>query len=151
MSVYAAFDPASDVIDDPDFITPIAVLRSNEQIGPGGLALVTATIPGGVVVNAIVTPDPGRDLVISSNGVGIQADIKIITRFPLSLGGTGYTADLVRYAGREYRVISVKPYLYGSGWVKAQAKMTSINPVPETPAGDTTPSLPPASGGFLDQ
>jgi hypothetical protein len=150
MTVYAPFDPASEVVDDPDFLVPLAVIRSSETIGPGGLAQVVAEAPDGVIVNAIVTPDPGRDYIIDRDGRYVQADIKIVTRFPLTTGDADTATDEVIYNGIRYRVIRVMPYLYGAGWYKAQAKATTINPRVDENTGGVSPN-PPPSGGFLDR
>lgn len=150
MTVFAPFDPASEVVDDPDFLVPLAVFRSSESIGPGGIAQVVAQTPDGVVVNAIVLPDPGRDLIIDRDGRYVQADIKIITRFPLTSGDGDTAPDEVAYNGLRYRVMRVMPYLYGAGWYKAQAKSTSIAPLVDENTGSVSPT-PPPSGGFLDR
>lgn len=146
---FAPLDPASDVVDDPDFNVLITVLRDTQTIGPGGLAQIVAQTPGGVIINAIVTPDPGRQLILNDAGAQIQADIRIVTRFPLTEGGAGLAADDVIYAGRKYRIMRTQPYTFGTGWTRAQALMTSINPS----AADIDPSTPkaPSSGGFVDR
>jgi hypothetical protein len=150
MTVYAPHDPASEVVDDPDFLVPLAVFRSSESIGPGGLAQVVAQTPDGVVIYAVVTPDPGRDLIIDNAGRYVQADIKIITRFQLTAGDGDTAPDEVMYNGLRYRIMRAMPYLYGEGWCKAQAKATAIAPLIDENTGGVSPN-PPSSGGFLDR
>ncbi|WCS27238.1 hypothetical protein LOK46_10595 [Methylobacterium sp. NMS14P] len=134
----------SDVLDDPDFNTPITVLSSVEQVGSDGLAVAIEIVPGGVVVMAVVIPDGGRDLIQSSAGDMIQGDITVYTRYPLTTGSRTREPDVVFWNGDSYRIIQAKPWLFGDGYTQAICKLATIEPADPL----DTPGVPaPAPGG----
>ena len=127
MSIYGL--DVNDNFDDPDIAASaaFAVTRPAQAIGPNGDALDTPTtfvnIPGSV------TPDRARTLQRTAAMQKQVQSIRIITTFPLSVGGgidsdNSIDADIVTWNGATYTVIAVQDWSqWGGGFYEATADM----------------------------
>jgi galactose-6-phosphate isomerase len=110
----------SDILTDPDFVEMnLLCLRNAQTVGQDGIAVIaqTTTTFAGVVTNA-----SGLQLRRTADGEVISGSIFIATRFQLTDGSTGLTADIVQRGkgGLTYTVRDVAPYpKFGRGFVQA--------------------------------
>lgn len=110
----------SDILTDPDFVEMNLFCQRNAQsVGQDGIAVNTPTTTkfSGVVTNA-----SGMDLRRTAEGEIIYGSIFIATRFQLTDGTSGFTADIVQRGagGLTYTVRNVAPYTkFGRGFVQA--------------------------------
>ena len=108
----------SDVLDDPDFSDDSLIcVRNPQTIGTDGRAVSTpVTIPFSAVVTAI----SGEELKRTPDGEYMVGSISIITRFFLTSGKAGFSADVVQWNGRSYTISDIQDYSrYGAGFVQA--------------------------------
>lgn len=108
----------TDILSDPDFMdTGLARERLTQTVGSNGLAVnttITRKFAG------VVTSDSGNILERGPDGERIKGNMTIHTRFDLSDGSTGISADVVRWQGQRYTVSNVNSYShFGRGFIVA--------------------------------
>jgi hypothetical protein len=115
----------TDVLVDPDFVDSSLTCKrsalSTDGTGLGQLSTTTIGFAG------VVCSD--RGLVLDRTAVGERAfgSISIITQFRLRDSGTGATADIVQFNGREYTVTRVDDYSrFGRGFIQAIAELKPL-------------------------
>jgi hypothetical protein len=90
----------SDIVDDPDFITPcVQCYRRPRTTSNGGLAVITLQP---FMINATVVPASGRQLQRLADADRTSAGIAVFTTTPLQTESTSYAADLVVFKGQNY-------------------------------------------------
>lgn len=116
----------TDILADPDFMdTGLECERLTQTITGDGLAVNTPTI---LPFSAVVTSDKGDMLVRLATGERAEGSITVHTRFALSDGSTGQTADIVRWRGRRYTVTLVNDYShFGRGFVAATCDLIPLS------------------------
>ncbi|WP_281659644.1 hypothetical protein [Microvirgula aerodenitrificans] len=116
----------SDVLLDPDFMDrDLICQRSVQTVGDNGWAEVTTTE---TTFAGVVTSDSGDILERIASGERIKGSITIHTRFGLSDGAAGTTADVVVWQGRKYTVSNVNDYRhFGRGFVCATCDLMSLS------------------------
>lgn len=116
----------SDVLLDPDFCdTTLQCERYTASVDSKGRGTKTQTLVG---FAGVITSDRGERLVRNAVGEHATDTISVITRFKLRDAGTGVTADIVRWNGSRFTVISVNDYsTYGRGFVEAICEMIPLS------------------------
>ncbi|WP_293797222.1 head-tail adaptor [uncultured Pantoea sp.] len=112
----------SDVLLSPEFLdTNLWYRRNVQSVDADGIASNVATRQqfGGVV-----TVDRSLEARRMEAGQVIAGAILVITQTRLISGKTELDADVVEYAGADYRVTFVDPYTrYGAGFVQAHCEL----------------------------
>jgi hypothetical protein len=124
----------TDLLLDTDLAgSQFTVLRRQEAIDTHGRSQLTTT-PFTNVVGAVF-PTGENSLVRQADFSTQASTITVVTMFGLrgaSTDGTNnYQPDLVQWRGGNYIVKSVKPYLYGPGFVEAECTTVDLNAVPQ--------------------
>lgn len=111
----------SDLLTDPDFCDPIVIQRNSQSVTAQGLGVTT---PSQVQIGACVVPAGSLDLYRGMDAELLKGKIHIYTRFPLTAGENGITADIVFWRGRQYTVSAVDDFSnFGIGFVDATADL----------------------------
>lgn len=112
----------SDVLLSPEFLdTELWYRRNMQSVDADGIASNTVTRQqfGGVV-----TVDRSLEAKRMEAGQVIAGAILVVTQTRLISGKTDLDADIVEYAGADYRVTFVDPYSrYGGGFVQAHCEL----------------------------
>lgn len=112
----------SDVLLSPEFLdTELWYRRSVQSIDSDGFPVNDETRQqfGGVV-----TVDRSLEAKRMESGQVIAGAILVITQTRLISGKTALDADIVEFAGADYRVTFVDPYpRYGAGFVQAHCEL----------------------------
>lgn len=112
----------SDVLLSPEFLdTNLWYRRNVQSVDADGVASNVATRQqfGGVV-----TVDRSLEARRMEAGQVIAGAILVVTQTRLISGKTELDADVVEYAGADYRVTFVDPYTrYGAGFVQAHCEL----------------------------
>lgn len=111
--------PRLDVSDafDPDFMDPLACVRTAQTVGDNGRTIDTPTT---IPFSGVVTNDDGDTLQRGSDSARVAASINVTSPFVLRIAGTDCDADVVQWDGRAYTVTNVKDYgTYGAGFAIA--------------------------------
>ena len=120
------FLDCSDVLLDPDFCDPTLICQRNPVSANNngrGVFTGTQTLP----FTGVVTSDKGELLARGMVGEHATGAISIITRFMLIDAGTGMTADIVQWNGKQYTVTKVNDYsTYGIGFIEAIAELIPL-------------------------
>lgn len=136
----AAID-VSDLLEDPDFASALAILRRSELVGDNGRTVITETAilpaPMGVVMP--------KDSVIGGNAIERAPDMQYrgaallcYTKFrlrgpSLDANGQEWQPDVVVWNGNRYVVTLINDYAhFGQGYI--QAELSSMDGVDEPPA-----------------
>lgn len=111
------FLDVSELTVDPDFCQRLICTRSKQVVGADGLAV---NLPVRIPFTGVVTQLSGAELERNAVGELITGTILVCTRFRLTDGKIGLTADLVEFGPRRYTVINVYNYAqYGRGLIEA--------------------------------
>lgn len=115
----------SDILLDPDFLTTgLSVERLAQTVGTNGLAVNTPTTS---TFAGVVTNDKGDVLERIASGERVFGSITIHTRFRLSDGRAGESADVVTFGGRRYTVAEVHDWShFGRGFVAARCDLIPL-------------------------
>lgn len=116
----------SDLLTDPDFVdTTLVCIRQSQTVGLDGLAVDAQT---SVPFSGVVTSDSGAKLMRTPGGERIQDNMTIHTRFVLTDGASGFSADIVIWNGQRYTVASVNDYsTYGRGFISASCDLIPLS------------------------
>jgi hypothetical protein len=107
----------TEILMDPDFCQPLVCTRLKQTVGEDGLAVNT---PIRIPFTGVVTQVSGAQLERNAVGELITGTILVCTKFRLTDGKIGLTADIVTIGPRRYTVINVYNYSqYGQGFVEA--------------------------------
>jgi galactose-6-phosphate isomerase len=108
----------SELVVDPDFCeTNLYCNRLKQVVGENGLAVNT---PTKVRFTGVVTQVSGAELERNAVGELITGSILICTRFRLTDGKIGITADIIDFGPRSYTVVNVYNYSrFGRGLIEA--------------------------------
>jgi galactose-6-phosphate isomerase len=107
----------SEILTDPDFCQPLICNRLKQTVGEDGLAINT---PVRIRFTGVVTTVSGLELERNAVGELITGTILICTRFRLTDGKSGLSADIIDIGPRRYTVTNVYLYSqYGRGFVEA--------------------------------
>lgn len=116
----------SDLIGDPDFASFFKVERDTETVTTGGMAQFGPTTYDRIVG---VIENNNLDLSRLPEMAQVKGSIVIYTKFRLTNGGGGYTADKVYWAGNWYTVMVIEPwYAWGEGYVRAVCNLVAVTP-----------------------
>lgn len=112
----------SDILADPDFMdTGLMCERIAQSVGADGMAVNTTKL---YRFAGVVTSDSGDILERIASGERIKGSVTIHTRFQLSDGAAGQTADIVQWRGRRYTVSNVNDYShFGRGFICASCDL----------------------------
>jgi hypothetical protein len=112
----------NDVLTDPDFVnTNLICTRNVQEVNDNGIASLTSC---NITFTGVVTSVTGANLRRKADGELIYGDIMVITRFRLTDGKAGYTADIITFQQRTYTVVDVNNYSnYGRGFMEARCEL----------------------------
>jgi galactose-6-phosphate isomerase len=114
----------SDVLTDPDFFDQLVCTRKAETVTGQGLSQITPTV---VNFYGVVTSDRGELLERLAAGERAVGSILVVTKTPLVDAGSGQTADVVTWNGRDYTVQKINPYSrYGVGFIEAYCDLLPL-------------------------
>ncbi len=115
----------TDIISDPDFMdTGLVCERLVQTIGNNGIATNVQRL---MKFSGVITSDRGDILERVVQGERIVGSIMIHSRFRLTDGKAGFTADVVRWNGRRFTVSSVNDYSnFGRGFVCATCEILPL-------------------------
>lgn len=125
----------TELLTDPDFCeTNLFCSRMKQTVGEDGLAIDT---PTRIRFTGVVTMVSGAMLERNAVGELITGTILICTRFRLTDGKQGITADIVQWGPRTYTVTNVYNYSrFGRGFMEA---VCDLIPLEGTNAGAYDP------------
>lgn len=129
----------SELLTDPDFCQRLICTRLKQIVGENGLAVNS---PVRIPFTGVVTQMSGAELERNAVGELITGTILVCTKFRLTDGKVGLTADIITMGPRRYTVINVYNYSqYGQGFIEAVCDLI--------PLEGTTPGAyqPPACAG----
>lgn len=107
----------SDVLSDPDFLDSMTCTRNAQTVGANGIAALTPTV---FKFYGVVTMAGGDELKRLAEGERIVQTIRVISKFALTDGQAGQTADIVTWNGARYTVTQADDYSrYGQGFTQA--------------------------------
>lgn len=107
----------SEVLNDPDFCQRLICTRLKQTVGKNGLAVNTGI---NIPFTGVVTQLSGAELERNAVGELITGTILVCTRFRLTDGKVGLTADIVTVGVRRYTVTNIYNYSqYGRGLIEA--------------------------------
>lgn len=126
------FLDVSEVLLDPDFMdTSLVCHRQVQTVDEDNFATNT---PQDIPFSGVVTVDRSLEAKRMAAVQNISGAILIVTQFRLTQGKPGMDAstrldaDIVTYAGRDYRVTFVDPYTrYGAGFVQAHCELVDFD------------------------
>lgn len=118
----------SEVLDSPEFMTTVVLIRNVTTVGDDGLATtVVTTIPD---IQAVVTSDRGRNYQLTAEGQTVVGSILVHSRTTFNDGtastdGVNSTQpDRLTWKGRNYLVRQFDDYSeYGDGFTCARADL----------------------------
>jgi len=116
----------TDILLDVDFInTGLICERASQVVNENGLAINTAITKK---FAGIVTNDAGDILQRIATGEWIKGSITIHTKFILSDGSNGYTADIVIWQGQRYTVSNTQNYShFGRGFSASSCDLIPLS------------------------
>lgn len=116
----------SDVLLDPEFIDmSLVCVRQAQTVGNDGLAVNT---PTSTPFYGVVTNDTGDLLERRADGERIMASITVHTKFRLTAGKDGLSADIVTWDGDDYTVSAVANWSkYGRGFMMATCDLIPLS------------------------
>lgn len=115
----------SDVLTDPDFTDCLVCMRNAQVIDDNGRGTL---VPTPFPFYGIVTSEGGDELKRLAEGEIISQKIRIISKFLLTDGGIGFTADIVQWNGATYTVRQVDDYSrYGQGFTQATCELIPLS------------------------
>lgn len=121
----------SELLDDPDFVDSVTVLRRTQTVGDDGRVAETTSTFEGVVM--AISPTGNNDVQRLDDHQKQLRSIKVVTKFRLQGPTFGKGADLVAWQGSMYLVAVVDPYShFGIGFIEATLVSTNIQEVPLT-------------------
>ena len=112
----------TDIVNDPDFVDCISIIRRTSTVGTNGR---NTTVETPIAARGIVQAVKGNDLARLPEGARISEYISVFTQTPVYIDNAtpGYS-DLILWNGLRYRVTVVSPWLnWGRGWVRADCVM----------------------------
>lgn len=119
----------SEILDDPDFVDMVSVVRRSQVVDEHGRATTSSTTIKGV--GMAISPTGRNDVERLDDSQKQLRSIKAVTRFQLQGPTIGMHADMVAWQGSMYLVAIVDPYShFGGGFVEAILVSTNIQEVP---------------------
>lgn len=106
-----------DLLSDPDFTNEIKIMRFASDVSNEGEGLVEPISEH--VVDAVVIPNSGQQLMVLDDGSRISDSITIYCKLQLRAGTEKRDADEVRWDHNRYRVKISKKYAFGEGFYQA--------------------------------
>lgn len=115
----------TDILADPDFMdTGLVCERMAQSVNDSGLAVNTTKLK---TFSGVVTSNSGDILDRLTDGERIKGSITIHTRFRLSDGSAGFTADIVQWRGARYTVSQANDYShFGRGFIAANCDLIPL-------------------------
>jgi len=115
----------TDILSDPDFMnTGLVCERTSQTVGEDGIAVNTVRL---ITFSAVVTNDSGDILERIASGERVKGNITLHTKFVLTDGDDGLTADVVRWRGKRYTVSNVADYShFGRGFTVANCDIIPL-------------------------
>lgn len=114
----------SDALTDPELLTRLVCERNPQVVGDNGIASIATTK---MTFYGVVCSAGGSELQRLPEGERHQQTISIVTKFALTDGGDGNTADVVQFSGKRYTVKNVDPYQhFGQGFTQALCSLIPL-------------------------
>lgn len=112
----------SDILGDPDFADSAVVTRTTVTVDPQtGRTVETAT---GTPISVVVTSDKGQSLRRTPDAAVSDGSIIVHSIFRFTEGGNGFDADIVRWNGHDWTVVTTDDYSrYGAGFTCATCRL----------------------------
>jgi len=115
----------SDILSDPDFADSAVVTRAAVTVDPDTGR--TVEVPIETPISAVVTSDRGRNLQRNPEAAASEGSIIVHSTFTFTEGGNGVDADIVRWNGRDWTVVTVDDYSrYGAGFTVATCRLLDL-------------------------
>lgn len=115
----------SDVLSDPLFADSAVVIRSSVGVGPQTGRTVTDEVQ--TAISVVVTSDKGRNLQRNPEAAISTGSIVVHSAFRFTEGGNGVDADVLRWNGNDWTVVTVDDYSrYGAGFTVATCRLLKL-------------------------
>lgn len=117
----------SDILSDPDFADSAVLIRTTVTVDPGTGR--TVSIPVETAISVVQTSDKGQNLrrnpeaAISEGTVTFHSTVTFVE----GNADAGLDADIVRWNGRDWTVVTVDDYSrYGAGFTVATCRLLDL-------------------------
>lgn len=115
----------SDVLSDPDFADSAIVIRTAVSEDPATGRTVEAPTETPILV--VVTSDKGQSLRRTPDAAISDGSIVVHSTFRFTEGGNGVDADILRWNGSDWTVVTVDDYSrYGAGFTVATCRLLQL-------------------------
>lgn len=129
----------TELMSDPDFVSPFTVTRQGQLIDSFGRRGVSSTRKQKIFGS--IQPVSARTMEVQPNLTNVSGAIEIWTQFRLEGPSTTTEADTVTWNGNDYVVVNVESFTnFGRGYVHAIAQLRDLLAAsPATSVTDTGP------------
>lgn len=115
----------SDILSDPDFADIAVLVRTGVTVDPATGR--TISTPTETAISCVVTSDKGQNLRRIPDAAASEGSIIIHSTVTFTEGGDGQDADIIRWQGRDWTVITVDDYSrYGAGFTVATCRLLTL-------------------------
>lgn len=115
----------SRVLRNPLFADSAAVIRTTVTVD--ALTGRTVKAPSETPISVVVTSDKGRNLQRNPEAALSTGSIIVHSNFRFTEGGDGVDADIVRWNGNDWTVVTVDDYSrYGAGFTVATCRLLKL-------------------------
>lgn len=115
----------SGVLSDPLFADGAVVVRTAVSVDP--LTGRTIEAPAETTISVVVTSDKGQNLRRTPDAAISTGSIIVHSTFRFSEGGSGVDADILRWNGSDWTVVTVDDYSrYGAGFTVATCRLLQL-------------------------
>lgn len=121
------FLDVSDILSDPDFADGAVLIRTGVTVDPATGRTISA--PAETPISVVVTSDKGQNLRRMPDAAASEGSIIVhsIVTFTEGDAASGVDADIVRWNGRDWTVITVDDYSrYGAGFTVATCRLLDL-------------------------
>ena len=114
----------SELMNDPDFISPFVIYRRTETINGRGENELTETTVNAVGSIQAATGETAKRL---PDGVQLSSFITVFTKTVLEAESAGRYPDQVLWKGKRFNVFQCTPWdNFGAGWFMVDCEMERI-------------------------
>ncbi len=115
----------SDVLSDPLFADSAVLIRTAVSVDPATGR--TVETPTETPISVVVTSDKGQNLRRTPDAAISDGSIIVHSTFRLAEGGNGVDADILRWNGNEWTVVTTDDYSrYGAGFTVATCRLLPL-------------------------
>lgn len=115
----------SDVLSDPMFADAAVLIRTMVTVDPATGRTISAQVE--TTISVVVTSDKGQNLRRMPDAAASEGSIIVHSTVTFTEGGDGRDADIIRWQGRDWTVVTVDDYSrYGAGFTVATCRLLTL-------------------------